>query len=150
MAIGTNRLGAENPMRPTIPEYQVGAGCLLAILCAVLRVGMPSHETPALLEALEPLSFGLCCVGVMGAGRSVRVKYEALGRNKDLARRDPAYMRQRLRMQCTAVIASASLWSLAAGRFGIPPLTAVALLIGLAILLPVINRATGWRRSGAC
>jgi|GEM_PF-5188743 len=121
-------------------QFEVLAGFLLAVAGAAI----PSPHGTGLQSLFEAPSFLLCCAGVLTGSRAVRSAFEEHGRDKDLAMRDPQYMRVRFQVQLTSVVAVAAIGLLLAKRYDIPwfvPLAAAALF---AVSLPAINRASGW------
>jgi hypothetical protein len=94
---------------------------------------------------LEAAGFGFCCIGVISGARGVRLKYEALGSDKSVAVANSDYMRQRRRVQITALVGAAAVASLVASRFGLNPFfSALVAFAGLALVILVTNRLTGW------
>jgi len=94
---------------------------------------------------LEALGFGFCCIGVISGGRGIRLKYEALGSDKSVAVANSDYMRERQRVQISALVGAAAVASLVASRSGLnPAYCALVAFAGLALVIPVINRLTGW------
>lgn len=126
-------------------EMQVALGGLIVLVLQVLRHGSLHGADGALLAMLEAAGFGFCCIGIISGGRGIRLKYEALGSNKSVAIANSDFMRERQRVQITAIVGTAAMASLAASRFGLNPLcSALAAFAGLASVISVINRLTGW------
>lgn len=115
------------------------------MLFGVLRHGPSRNSDAPLLATLEAASFGLCCIGIVTGGRSVRNRYATLGSDKSVASRNSTYMQERRDLQITAAVACAAVASLVASRCGLNPLYAGLIVLGsLAAALPFINRMTGW------
>ena len=126
-------------------QMQVAAGTACAILLAAIRHIAPSRIDAHQSALLEAASFGLCGVGIITGGQSLRSRYGELNFDKSRALADRGYMRARKELQITALIACAAVGSLLASRNGISPLyAAVAILVGLAITLVLVNRAGVW------
>ena len=123
---------------------QVVAGGLLTALMEAILVTRPHWLTASSVNLLEGAAFLFCCAGVMTGGRKVRTAFEALGNDKDAARRDETFMRSRTRVRIVAFVAVAAVGVLAANRFNFDPVYG---LIGAALLgisAPLIDRARGW------
>lgn len=125
-------------------QTQVLAGVLLIILVeGALIAGRPGL-TNSVVELVEGAGFLFCCVGVASGGREARIAFDTLDRNKDIAKRDPVFMRARAQVQVTAVAATAAVGLVAARRFNIEPTVPLAGAALLGLSLPFVNRATGW------
>lgn len=62
-----------------------------------------------------------------------------------MAVRDTDYMAERVRVQISAMFATAAVAMVLASRYGIDALiTGLVVLIGGAVTLPLINRLSGW------
>lgn len=127
-------------------QTNVAAGAACAVLLGILRHGASSDNDTPLLQTLEAASFGLCMIGILIGGRSVRRRYEELGSNRAAAAGNPTYMRERRDLQTTGAVATAAVASLAASRCGMNPLYAgLFALVGIAVVALLVNRMTGWR-----
>lgn len=129
-------------------QTQVLAGVLLVILVEGALVAGRLSLTNSMVELIEGAGFLFCCFGVAGGAREVRIAFDAVNRDKGVAKRDPAYMRARAQVQVTGVTAAAAVGVVAARRFGIGPLVPLAGAGLLGLSLPFVNRATGWSRRG--
>ena len=95
-------------------------------------------------ESLQATSFLFCCAGIITGGRELRSAFDAFGRDKSLARRDPAYMRARTQLQITSVAAVAAVGVVAARRYSVGDAVPLAAAAALGLSLPFINRLSGW------
>jgi hypothetical protein len=118
-------------------------GTLLAVLEAGARLKGPQSS----VSFLEAPSFLLLMSGMIAASRSIQTRFEALGRNKAAALEDSSYMQERREFQLWSILSTTSLCSLLAVRLGYSPLFALPVLALYPMLLPIINRATGWSKS---
>ena len=124
-------------------QWAILAGSLLALTQAVARLS----GWNSVVGLLEAPSFLLCTGGILAGARPIQSRFQALRRNKDAARKDADFLRQRHTFQLWSVPAVTSVGSLCAVRFGYSPLFALLVLIGLALFIPLINRASGWNES---
>ena len=124
-------------------QFQVGAGVVAAVLMewVIAAVRAPSN---AMIASLEATSFLLCCAGVITGGREHRMAFDAFGRDKDKARRDPAFMRARAQLQITSVAAVAAIGVVAARKYSVSDMVPLVPAAALGFSLPVINRLSGW------
>ena len=129
-------------------QAQVAAGMVIASAMEILQITAPSSLSGVALPLFEAGSFIFCCAGLAGGARDMRLAFEALGRDKARAKRDLAFMRARVQLQITAVVAVVALGVVAARRFNISILVPLAASALYGISLPLLNRWLGWAPSG--
>jgi O-antigen/teichoic acid export membrane protein len=134
-------------MHPKLYQVQVIAGAALAGVLVLLDSSGAMDHDQALSELIEGASFLLCCAGILTGGRGIRNGYAALGSDKLRAIQSEEYMQQRRHFQLTALVACAAIALLLARQLGYSPLYALGGSVALGLLLPVINRASGWTQT---
>ena len=131
-----------------LQKTQIIFASAAAFILAILTFGTsPATFTP-LAQSLEALSFLLSAAAVYSSATALRARYEALGLDKEGARRSRDYMRKRSSVRWWSYFAVLAMGSVAAPHFNISQWFAVALL---AVVLPptifIVDQLTGWRGS---
>jgi len=131
-------------MRLKLYQLQVLAGVLVAALMEGKSLVSGHALAGGIADLLEAVSFLLCCAGVVIGARDLRSGFDAFGRDKTVARRDPAYMRARAQLQITSVAAVAAIGVLAARRYSVSDVVPLVAAAALGISLPLVNHLSGW------
>ena len=131
-------------------KNQVILATVAALLLALLTARAGSAMFTPLAGVLEALSFLLGAAAVYSSASALRARYEALGLDKEVARKSPDYMGRRRSVRWWSYLAVVSMGTVAAPHFNFPPwFVGAVLAVVLAPTIFIVDRLTGWHEPNA-